>query len=47
MLWTDKAKKILKKYWGFSDLKEKQINVINELLSGNDVIGLLPTGYGK
>ena len=47
MLWTDKAKKILEKYWGFSNLKEKQIAVINELLSGNDVIGLLPTGYGK
>lgn len=47
MLWTDKAKKILQKYWGFSELKEKQVNVINELLLGNDVIGLLPTGYGK
>jgi hypothetical protein len=47
MLWTDKAKKILEKYWGFSELKDKQINVINELLLGNDVIGLLPTGYGK
>jgi len=47
MLWTDKAKKILKKFWGFSTLKDKQIEVINELLSGNDVIGLLPTGYGK
>ena len=47
MLWTDKAKKILEKYWGFSELKEKQVDVINELLLGNDVIGLLPTGYGK
>jgi len=47
MLWTDKAKKILEKYWGFSTLKDKQVEVINELLLGNDVIGLLPTGYGK
>ena len=47
MLWTDKAKKILEKYWGFSKLKDKQVEVINELLLGNDVIGLLPTGYGK
>lgn len=47
MLWTDKAKKILEKYWGFSELKNKQLKVINELLLGNDVIGLLPTGYGK
>jgi len=47
MLWTDKAKKILEKFFGFSELKEKQVEVINELLLGNDVIGLLPTGYGK
>ena len=47
MLWTDKAKKILLKYWNFDKLKDKQISVINEILSGNDVIGLLPTGYGK
>jgi ATP-dependent DNA helicase RecQ len=47
MLWTDKAKKILKKYFNYSDLKDKQYLVINELLHGNDVIGLLPTGYGK
>jgi len=47
MLWTDKANKYLKKYWNISELKDKQIEVINELLLGNDVIGLLPTGYGK
>ncbi len=47
MLWTEKAKKILLKYWNFDTLKDKQISVINEILSGNDVVGLLPTGYGK
>ena len=47
MLWTDKANKYLKKYWNINNLKDKQIEVINELLLGNDVIGLLPTGYGK
>lgn len=47
MLWTEKAKKYLKKYWKIKELKDKQIEVINELLLGNDVIGLLPTGYGK
>ena len=47
MLWTEKASKILKKYFGYTELKEKQYSVINELLLGNDVIGLLPTGYGK
>ena len=47
MLWTDKANKYLKKYWNIDNLKDKQFEVINELLLGNDVIGLLPTGYGK
>jgi len=48
MLWTDKANKILQKYWGdIKGLKDKQFETINELLLGNDVIGLLPTGYGK
>lgn len=47
MLWTDKAKKILLKHFNFEELKDKQIDVINEILKGNDVIGLLPTGYGK
>ena len=32
---------------GFSELKDKQINVINELLLDNNVVGLLLTGYGK
>ena len=47
MLWTYKANKYLLKYWNIPNLKDKQIEVINELLLGNDVIGLLPTGYGK
>lgn len=47
MLWTEKAKKILLKYWNIDSLKDKQISVINEILTNNDVIGLLPTGYGK
>lgn len=47
MLWPDKAKKILSKYWGIDNLKDKQFEVINSLLLGNDVVGLLPTGYGK
>ena len=47
MLWTEKAAKILQKYWGFSSLKPKQEEAINALLLGNDVLGLLPTGGGK
>lgn len=47
MIWTDKAKKIILKHWNYTELKDKQTEVINEILLGNDVIGLLPTGYGK
>ena len=46
MLWQDKVIKYLNKL-NISSLKEEQENVINEILMGNDVIGLLPTGYGK
>jgi superfamily II DNA helicase RecQ len=46
MLWQDKAIKYMNKL-GIDSLKEEQFEVINELLLGNDVIGLLPTGYGK
>ena len=47
MLWTIKATKLLKKYWNIEKLKDKQFDVINEILSGKDCIGLLPTSYGK
>jgi ATP-dependent DNA helicase RecQ len=38
---------IVKKYWGYSEIKDKQYEVIDTVIKGNDVIGLLPTGYGK
>jgi ATP-dependent DNA helicase RecQ len=38
---------ILKKYWKIDSLKDKQKELIFDYLKGNDVIGLLPTGYGK
>lgn len=37
----------LKQYWGYTQFKTKQEPVINQVLSGNDVIALLPTGGGK
>ena len=49
-LWDKKKKKVrkkLKKYWGYSSLKPKQIEIISNFVNGKDVIGLLPTGYGK
>lgn len=47
MDWTEKVKKYLFKYWGIETLKNKQKDVINNLLWNKDVVGLLPTGYGK
>jgi ATP-dependent DNA helicase RecQ len=43
----NKIKTILNKYWKIDSLKEKQKELIMNYLDGNDVIGLLPTGYGK
>ena len=49
-IWEKKKKKVskkLKKYWGYDSLKPKQIEIISNFVDGKDVIGLLPTGYGK
>lgn len=39
--------RILKKYFGLNAFKKEQISIIKEILSGRDVVGILPTGYGK
>lgn len=42
-----RLKKLLKD-WNINSLKDKQEEIIEELITNkNDVIGLLPTGYGK
>ena len=38
---------ILRKYWGYDSFREKQLDIINSVLAGNDTLGLLPTGGGK
>lgn len=38
---------IVKEYFGFNNIKKEQEEVIDQVLSGVDTIGLLPTGYGK
>jgi len=38
---------ILKKYFKYDKLKDKQEEIIKSLLDGKDVIGILATGYGK
>ena len=38
---------ILKKYFGYSEFREGQENLIDGILAGRDVLGIMPTGAGK
>jgi ATP-dependent DNA helicase RecQ len=38
---------ILAKYWGFSQFRPLQEEIINNVLAGGDTLALLPTGGGK
>lgn len=38
---------ILKETFGFADFRPAQAEIIDELLSGRDVLGVMPTGAGK
>ncbi len=38
---------ILKKYYGYDKLKKEQSLIVDSVLENKDIIGLLPTGYGK
>ena len=38
---------ILKKYFGYSGFREGQEVLIDSILSGRDVLGIMPTGAGK
>lgn len=40
-------KEILQQYWGYSDFRFNQENIIASILAGNDTLGILPTGGGK
>ncbi|MBA3647655.1 MAG: RecQ family ATP-dependent DNA helicase [Chitinophagales bacterium] len=38
---------LLKKYWGFSEFRALQEDIITSVLEGNDTLALMPTGGGK
>ena len=38
---------ILSNYWGFESFRGSQEEIINAIINGKDVLGLLPTGGGK
>ena len=43
----DIYRETLARYWGFTSFRPLQEDIIDAVVSGNDVIGLLPTGGGK
>ncbi len=38
---------ILIRYWGYPDFRPLQLDIIKSVASGNDTLGLMPTGGGK
>ena len=41
------AQKILEKYWGYTEFRPNQWEVIQEILMGRNTVALMPTGGGK
>ena len=44
---TDKITENSKKYFGFDTFRQGQREIIEKILDGKDVLGVLPTGGGK
>ncbi len=40
-------KKILKKYYGYDNFRSGQEDIIKNIISGKDTLGIMPTGAGK
>ena len=41
------ANDILRKYWGHTNFRLKQEDIINQVIAGKDTLAILPTGGGK
>ena len=38
---------MLKKYFGYTEFRQGQLQLIDAVLSGRDALGIMPTGAGK
>ena len=43
----NKLNELLKEYFKHDELKDEQYKIIKNILNGNDVCAVLPTGFGK
>lgn len=43
----DKVKDILKEYYGYKNFRSNQREIIDDIITGNDVMAIMPTGGGK
>ena len=43
----NRLKEILKSFYGYSEFRKGQEEIINEIINGNDVVAIMPTGGGK
>lgn len=43
----DRAQSYLQKYYGYSDFREGQKNIVSSVLNSRDTLGIMPTGGGK
>jgi ATP-dependent DNA helicase RecQ len=43
----EKYNQLLARYWGYSEFRPLQLEIIESVAAGNDTLGLMPTGGGK
>ncbi|MBP2654080.1 MAG: ATP-dependent helicase RecQ [Firmicutes bacterium] len=43
----ENARKLLQKYYGYSEFRPGQAEIVESLMNGNDTVAIMPTGAGK